>query len=39
MLDRLFELGYADAATWSEMSPVDELVYDDSPAAQAIQAS
>ncbi|WZZ78585.1 hypothetical protein YC2023_099157 [Brassica napus] len=39
VLDRLFELGYADAATWSEISPVDELVYDDSPAAQAIQAS
>ncbi|KAF2589145.1 hypothetical protein F2Q70_00038782, partial [Brassica cretica] len=39
VLDRLFELGYADAATWSEMSPVDELVYDDSPAAQAIQAN
>ncbi|KAF3572452.1 hypothetical protein F2Q69_00059097 [Brassica cretica] len=27
VLDRLFELGYADAATWSEMSPVDELEY------------
>ncbi|CDY44961.1 BnaA08g06610D [Brassica napus] len=39
VLDRLFELGYADAATWSEMNPVDELVYDDTPAAQAIQAT
>ncbi|KAG2314796.1 hypothetical protein Bca52824_017918 [Brassica carinata] len=39
VLDKLFELGYADAATWSEMNPVEELVYDDTPAAQAIQAS
>lgn len=39
VLEKLFELGYADAATWSEMNPVEELVYDDTPAAQAIQAS
>lgn len=36
MLENLFELGYADAATWAEMNPVEELVYDDTPTAQEI---
>ncbi|KAF3519876.1 hypothetical protein DY000_02060520 [Brassica cretica] len=40
VLEKLFELGYADAAAWSEMNPAEELVYDDStPSAQEIQAS
>ncbi|KAF8105401.1 hypothetical protein N665_0158s0082 [Sinapis alba] len=39
VLEKLFELGYADAAAWSEMNPVEELVYDDTPSEQEIQAS
>lgn len=39
MLEKLFDLGYADAATWAELNPVEELVYDDTPSAQKIQAS
>ncbi|KAJ4917130.1 Acyl transferase/acyl hydrolase/lysophospholipase superfamily protein [Raphanus sativus] len=40
VLEKLFELGYADAAAWSEMNPVEELVvYDDTTSAQEIQAS
>ncbi|CAN8314077.1 unnamed protein product [Cochlearia groenlandica] len=39
VLEKLFDLGYADAATWAEMNPVEELVYDDTPSAQQIQAS
>ncbi|XP_065872308.1 uncharacterized protein [Euphorbia lathyris] len=31
-LDRLFELGYLDAAVWAEQNPVDQLVQDESPA-------
>ncbi|XP_019173615.1 PREDICTED: patatin-like phospholipase domain-containing protein 2 isoform X1 [Ipomoea nil] len=30
ILDRLFELGYADAAVWSEQNPVENLVQDHS---------
>ncbi|CAE5959114.1 unnamed protein product [Arabidopsis arenosa] len=36
VLEKLFELGYADAATWADMNPVEELVYDDTPTAQEI---
>jgi hypothetical protein len=39
VLERLFELGYADAATWAEMNPVEGLVYDDTPTAQEIPTS
>lgn len=39
VLEKLFELGYTDAATWAELNPVDELVYDDTPTAQEISAS
>ncbi|XP_010478745.1 PREDICTED: patatin-like phospholipase domain-containing protein 4 [Camelina sativa] len=39
VLEKLFELGYADAATWAEMNPVEELVYDDTPTAQEITAT
>ncbi|EOA38013.1 hypothetical protein CARUB_v10009483mg [Capsella rubella] len=39
VLEKLFELGYADAAAWAELNPVDELVYDDTPTAQEIPAS
>lgn len=39
VLEKLFELGYADAAAWSEMNPVEELVCDDTTSAQEIQAS
>ncbi|XP_061337201.1 uncharacterized protein LOC133284220 [Gastrolobium bilobum] len=31
ILDRLFELGYLDAAVWAKENPVKELVQDDSP--------
>ncbi|XP_021910008.1 uncharacterized protein LOC110823832 isoform X2 [Carica papaya] len=31
VLDRLFELGYLDAAAWGEANPVEEIVADDSP--------
>ncbi|KDP38891.1 hypothetical protein JCGZ_05048 [Jatropha curcas] len=31
ILDRLFELGYSDAAMWAEENPVEKLVQDDSP--------
>ncbi|PIA27191.1 hypothetical protein AQUCO_08200011v1 [Aquilegia coerulea] len=30
VLDRLFELGYRDAAVWGEQNPVEELVADES---------
>ncbi|XP_010461145.1 PREDICTED: patatin-like phospholipase domain-containing protein 4 [Camelina sativa] len=39
VLEKLFELGYADAATWAEMNPVEELVYDDTPTPQEITAT
>ncbi|CAH8392473.1 unnamed protein product [Eruca vesicaria subsp. sativa] len=39
VLEKLFELGYADAAAWSEMNPVEELVGDDTTSAQEIQAN
>lgn len=32
ILDRLFELGYLDAAVWAKENPVEKLVQDDSPA-------
>ncbi|XP_020220366.1 patatin-like phospholipase domain-containing protein 2 [Cajanus cajan] len=32
ILDRLFELGYLDAAVWAMENPVDVIVQDDSPA-------
>ncbi|CAI8591504.1 unnamed protein product [Vicia faba] len=31
MLDRLFELGYLDAAVWAKENPVEEIVQDDTP--------
>uniref|UniRef100_A0A6M2EZW1 Patatin n=1 Tax=Populus davidiana TaxID=266767 RepID=A0A6M2EZW1_9ROSI len=31
ILDRLFELGYLDAAVWAEENPVQNVVQDDSP--------
>ncbi|XP_022748592.1 uncharacterized protein LOC111298149 [Durio zibethinus] len=31
ILDRLFELGYLDAAVWGEHNPVDNIVADESP--------
>lgn len=31
ILDRLFELGYQDAAVWAATNPVDEIVEDDIP--------
>lgn len=31
VLDRLFELGYLDAAVWAKENPVEEIVQDDSP--------
>ncbi|KAL3598147.1 hypothetical protein D5086_006065 [Populus alba] len=31
VLDRLFELGYLDAAVWAEENPVQNVVQDDSP--------
>uniref|UniRef100_A0A1J3I3G8 Patatin n=1 Tax=Noccaea caerulescens TaxID=107243 RepID=A0A1J3I3G8_NOCCA len=39
ILEKLFELGYADAATWAELNPVEGLVYDETPSAQEIQAT
>ena len=30
ILDRLFELGYQDAAVWAKVNPVNKLVEDDS---------
>ncbi|KAL0796204.1 hypothetical protein Bca101_067581 [Brassica carinata] len=39
VLEKLFELGYADADAWSEMNPVEELVCADTTSAQEIQAS
>jgi hypothetical protein len=39
ILEKLFEMGYADAATWAELNPVEELVYDETPSAQEVQAS
>ncbi|KAL2342171.1 hypothetical protein Fmac_010111 [Flemingia macrophylla] len=32
ILDRLFELGYLDAAVWAKENPVEVIVQDDSPA-------
>ncbi|KAL4275195.1 hypothetical protein HN51_058086 [Arachis hypogaea] len=32
ILDRLFELGYLDAAVWAKENPVEEIVQDGSPA-------
>ncbi|XP_047173354.1 patatin-like phospholipase domain-containing protein 2 [Vigna umbellata] len=32
VLDRLFELGYLDAAVWAKENPVEAVVQDDSPA-------
>ncbi|KAK7331636.1 hypothetical protein VNO80_28373 [Phaseolus coccineus] len=32
ILDRLFELGYLDAAVWAKENPVEAIVQDDSPA-------
>ncbi|KAK2393120.1 patatin phospholipase domain-containing protein [Trifolium repens] len=32
ILDRLFELGYLDAAVWAKENPVETLVRDDTPA-------
>ena len=31
VLDRLFELGYLDAAVWAEENPVEKIVEDGSP--------
>ncbi|KAK2966634.1 hypothetical protein RJ640_002332 [Escallonia rubra] len=31
ILDKLFELGYMDAAVWAEENPVEEIVRDDEP--------
>ncbi|XVE48687.1 hypothetical protein DITRI_Ditri01bG0022400 [Diplodiscus trichospermus] len=31
ILDRLFELGYLDAAVWGEQNPIDNIVADESP--------
>ncbi|XP_058760921.1 uncharacterized protein LOC131634290 [Vicia villosa] len=31
MLDRLFELGYLDAAVWAKENPVEKIVQDDTP--------
>ncbi|XVE94036.1 hypothetical protein REPUB_Repub01dG0245700 [Reevesia pubescens] len=31
ILDRLFELGYLDAAVWGEQNPVENIVADESP--------
>ncbi|CAA7059252.1 unnamed protein product [Microthlaspi erraticum] len=39
ILERLFEQGYADAAKWAELNPVEKLVYDETPSPQEIQAS
>lgn len=39
VLDRLFELGYADAATWAEKNPVDEVVHDNTTSAETVSAS
>ncbi|KFK45062.1 hypothetical protein AALP_AA1G338800 [Arabis alpina] len=39
VLENLFELGYADAASWAELNPVEELVHDETPSAQKAQAS
>ncbi|CAK8530227.1 unnamed protein product [Lathyrus sativus] len=33
MLDRLFELGYLDAAVWAKENPVEIIVQDDTPAS------
>ncbi|MCI20452.1 patatin [Trifolium medium] len=32
ILDRLFELGYLDAAVWAKENPVETIVQDDTPA-------
>ena len=34
ILDRLFELGYLDAAVWAEENPVDKVVGDENPAVE-----
>ncbi|EEF33766.1 conserved hypothetical protein [Ricinus communis] len=34
ILDRLFQLGYSDAAVWAEENPVDKVVQDDSPTVE-----
>ncbi|XVF45739.1 hypothetical protein PTKIN_Ptkin02bG0230600 [Pterospermum kingtungense] len=31
ILDRLFELGYLDAAVWAEQNPIENIVADESP--------
>ena len=34
ILDRLFELGYLDAAVWAEENPVQNVVQDGCPLAE-----
>lgn len=34
ILDRLFELGYMDAAVWAKENQVDNIVEEDGPSAQ-----
>ncbi|XP_010534765.1 PREDICTED: patatin-like phospholipase domain-containing protein 3 [Tarenaya hassleriana] len=39
VLDRLFELGYADAATWAEQNPAGEMVHDDNSSPENVSAN